>query len=102
MLARSLAVEEPSITTIAIRPGVVDTDMQTMIRDIGAEKGMPDDLLDYFIRGKKENSLVPPEVSGKIIADAALFASHELSGGFYSYNDEELEFNIFSGVNNEK
>jgi NAD(P)-dependent dehydrogenase (short-subunit alcohol dehydrogenase family) len=27
-LARTLAVEEPDVTTVAVRPGVVDTDMQ--------------------------------------------------------------------------
>lgn len=31
-LALTLAVEEPTITTLSIRPGVVDTDMQALIR----------------------------------------------------------------------
>jgi NAD(P)-dependent dehydrogenase (short-subunit alcohol dehydrogenase family) len=32
-LAQSLALEEPDITSIAIRPGVVDTEMQRDIRE---------------------------------------------------------------------
>ncbi|KAG8793403.1 hypothetical protein FRC16_010965 [Serendipita sp. 398] len=31
-LVKTLATEEPNIATIAIRPGVVDTDMQTLLR----------------------------------------------------------------------
>lgn len=31
-IAQSLALEEPTITTLAIRPGVVDTEMQNDIR----------------------------------------------------------------------
>lgn len=34
-LATTLAVEEPDITTIAFRPGVVATDMQKSARDAG-------------------------------------------------------------------
>ena len=33
--ASTLAVEEPEITSIAIRPGVVDTDMQGVLRAEG-------------------------------------------------------------------
>lgn len=34
-LASTLSVEEPDITTIAFRPGVVATDMQKYARDAG-------------------------------------------------------------------
>ena len=32
---RVLAAEEPRITSISIRPGVVDTDMQAVLRELG-------------------------------------------------------------------
>lgn len=32
--ARQLAVEEPKVISIAVRPGVVDTDMQRQIREV--------------------------------------------------------------------
>jgi NAD(P)-dependent dehydrogenase (short-subunit alcohol dehydrogenase family) len=35
MLGEVLAVEESEVTTISIRPGVVDTEMQATIRDKG-------------------------------------------------------------------
>ena len=37
-LALTLKVEEPTITTIAIRPGVVDTEMQRELREVYHEK----------------------------------------------------------------
>jgi NAD(P)-dependent dehydrogenase (short-subunit alcohol dehydrogenase family) len=37
-LALTLKVEEPTITTIAIRPGVVDTEMQRELREVHYEK----------------------------------------------------------------
>jgi NAD(P)-dependent dehydrogenase (short-subunit alcohol dehydrogenase family) len=37
-LSQSLALEEPSITSLAIRPGVVDTEMQN---DIRTKRGPP-------------------------------------------------------------
>lgn len=33
---QTLALEEPSITAIAVRPGVVDTSMQDLIRSQGS------------------------------------------------------------------
>lgn len=35
MLSGMIAAEEPTLTSIAIRPGVVDTDMQQQIRTGG-------------------------------------------------------------------
>jgi hypothetical protein len=35
-LGRTLGNEEPSVVTISIRPGVVDTAMQTAIRETGS------------------------------------------------------------------
>lgn len=35
-LASTLSVEEPDVTSIALRPGVVDTDMQVLLRSNGS------------------------------------------------------------------
>jgi NAD(P)-dependent dehydrogenase (short-subunit alcohol dehydrogenase family) len=37
-LALTLKVEEPTITTIAIRPGAVDTEMQRELREVHHER----------------------------------------------------------------
>jgi len=38
MFGNILGVEEPEITTVSVRPGVVDTEMQAVIRNDGKKK----------------------------------------------------------------
>lgn len=38
MFGEILATEESDITTVSIRPGVVDTEMQSLIREKGKQK----------------------------------------------------------------
>ena len=86
---RILAAEEPSIVAVSIRPGVVDTAMQELIRSEGA-KTMPPKLAQYF-RGLKENgNLEPPHVPARSIAWLALKAPSELSGKFVEYDDPQI------------
>ena len=84
-----LAVEEPEITAIAFRPGIVDTDMQRDIRSYGAE-GMPPEWHRRFVRYKEEGRLQPPEKIGRMIAFLALDAPREWSGRFLTYYEEPL------------
>jgi NAD(P)-dependent dehydrogenase (short-subunit alcohol dehydrogenase family) len=44
MFGESLAKEEPEVTAVSIRPGVVDTEMQAVIRREGKESrnALPD------------------------------------------------------------
>jgi NAD(P)-dependent dehydrogenase (short-subunit alcohol dehydrogenase family) len=67
MFNRSLAVEEDAITAIAFRPGVIDTDMQVAIRELGAT-GMPPDEHARFLRFHQDGDLRPPEVVGRTLA----------------------------------
>lgn len=46
MFGEILAVEEPDITVVSIRPGVVDTDIQNVVRDKG--KDIPD-IFFFFL-----------------------------------------------------
>ncbi len=89
LLTRVLAAEEPSITSIAVRPGVVDTDMQALIREKGS-KVMPPELSRYFINLKQKGKLEPPWIPARSIAWLALKAPHELSGEFVEYNDPNI------------
>ena len=52
---RILAVEEPGVTAVAVRPGVVDTPMQTLLRNT-APSVMPKDLADYYQQIKIEGN----------------------------------------------
>ena len=84
-----LAAEEPEVTTVAVRPGVVDTDMQTELREQPAG-GMPAGQVDYYRRLKTERQLEPPEVPGRAIAWLALNAPPEWSGQFISYDNPQI------------
>jgi NAD(P)-dependent dehydrogenase (short-subunit alcohol dehydrogenase family) len=89
-LTRALAEEEPAITTIAVRPGVVDTDMQAIIRRQGAN-GMPPEVYARFVNYHEEGDLLPPEVPGCALAVLALHAPKEWSGTFLSWDNEEVQ-----------
>jgi NAD(P)-dependent dehydrogenase (short-subunit alcohol dehydrogenase family) len=89
-LTRVLAEEEPSITAIAFRPGLVDTAMQATIRREGAI-GMPEEVYERFVRLFQEDQLLPPEVPGCALAVLSLFAPHEWSGAFLPWNAEDVQ-----------
>ncbi|KAL7276662.1 hypothetical protein RUND412_000322 [Rhizina undulata] len=88
-LSLTLAEEEPEITSISIRPGVIDTQMQQEIREhhgpaMGSNHGK-------FMQLKETGNLLRPEQPGHVIAKLALFADKTLSGRFLSWNAPELK-----------
>ena len=86
---RILAAEEPGVTAVAVRPGVVDTPMQTTLRET-APGVMPRDLANYYQNLKADGRLEPPEVPGRSIAWLALHAPRSWSGRFLNYDDQEI------------
>ncbi|KAF9974214.1 hypothetical protein BGZ73_002436 [Actinomortierella ambigua] len=88
MLNECLASEEQDIVTVAVRPGVVDTDMQGTIRGQGA-KGMRDQHA-RFVQLHETGALVKPEVPGYILANLAVSATPDLHGKFLSYDDPKI------------
>ncbi|OAL43271.1 NAD(P)-binding protein [Pyrenochaeta sp. DS3sAY3a] len=88
-LALTLAVEEPNVTTVSVRPGVVDTEMQREIREVHAQ-AMSEKDREKFQGLKREGQLLRPEQPGHVIARLAVGAGRELSGRFLSWNDEAL------------
>ncbi len=89
-LTRAMAEEEPAVTAIAFRPGVVDTAMQAAIRATGSE-GMPEEEYGRFVRYYEEGELLPPEVPGCALAVLALYAPHEWSGQFITWDEERVQ-----------
>jgi NAD(P)-dependent dehydrogenase (short-subunit alcohol dehydrogenase family) len=84
-----LAAEEPEITAIALRPGMVDTSMQDDVRERG--RGVMDD--DYhrgFVRAKDEGQLNSPDEIGRAVAVLALYAQRGWSGEFMEYDDPRV------------
>jgi NAD(P)-dependent dehydrogenase (short-subunit alcohol dehydrogenase family) len=82
-------VEEPSVTTISIRPGVVDTEMQREIREQHHERMSASDR-EKFSGFKTSGKLLRPEQPGHVIAKLAVSAGSEFSGKFLSWDDESL------------
>jgi NAD(P)-dependent dehydrogenase (short-subunit alcohol dehydrogenase family) len=85
-----LASEEPALTCVAVRPGVVDTDMQAFIRKEGP-KTMPPERIAHFMNLKDSGDLEPPMVPARAIAWLALHAPKALSGRFLSYDEPLID-----------
>ncbi|KAI1816153.1 short-chain dehydrogenase [Poronia punctata] len=84
-----LAVEEPSITSVAISPGKVDTDMQKFIREQG-QTGMAPDVYASFVAEHEEGKLLRPDQPGTVIAKLAVGALPSFNGKHYRWDQTEL------------
>ncbi|MGD8624131.1 MAG: SDR family NAD(P)-dependent oxidoreductase [Anaerolineae bacterium] len=89
-LGRMLAAEEPEVTTLAFRPGVVDTAMQATIRRDGAQ-GMPGEDHERFVRYHQQGELLPPEAPGCALAVLALYAPQSWNGEFVAWDEEQVQ-----------
>lgn len=86
-LTNNLAQEEPDVTFISLRPGVIDTDMQQQIR---GSSGMEDAAHQKFLDLHQSGQLEPPEVPARAAAWLALKAPTEWSGEFVNYSEERV------------
>ncbi|KAJ1820152.1 hypothetical protein LPJ56_003502, partial [Coemansia sp. RSA 2599] len=85
MLTQVLAAEEPEIVAVALRPGVVATDMQAFIRSEGAAAMSPEQHKKFHAL-HSSGSLLPPEKPALAIAKLAVSAQKKHSGMFYSWD----------------
>lgn len=88
-VAATLASEEPDITSIAIAPGTVDTDMQREIREVHHSNFEPE-YAERFLNLGKEGKLLRPAQPGSLMARLALDPPKELSGKYLRWDVEEL------------
>ena len=80
-LARQIACEEDQVTAFAIRPGVVDTDMQRDLREI--HSAVMDEKDNAKFLGAHENkTLLKPEQPGHIIAKLAIDPARDFNGQY--------------------
>lgn len=82
--AMSLGSEEPDVTSVSIRPGMVDTEMQRELREDHATN-LDAEMHAKFAGAHKNGKLVKPEQPGHVMAKLALEAPKDLSGRFLSY-----------------
>ncbi|KJZ74856.1 hypothetical protein HIM_05765 [Hirsutella minnesotensis 3608] len=88
-ISAHLAAEESDITSIAVSPGRVNTDMQGVLRASGKES-MDKAQYDSFVEAYQQGKLLKPEQPGHVIARFAAQPSKELSGKFLIWNGPEL------------
>lgn len=88
-LTLTLNVEEPSITSVSIRPGVVDSDMQREVRELHSNN-MDEKDRKKFHEAHTQGKLLKPEQPGNVIARLVVGAGRELSGQFLSWDDKSL------------
>ncbi|CAI7579347.1 unnamed protein product [Penicillium bialowiezense] len=87
--AMSLGAEEPDVTSVSIRPGMVNTEMQRELREDHATN-LDAEMHSKFTGVHKDGKLLEPEQPGHVMAKLVLDAPKEISGHFYSWNDKEL------------
>jgi sepiapterin reductase len=87
--ASCLSEEESSngIKVVSVRPGVVDTDMQTVIRETGKDK-MRD--YDKFNEMKQTGTLLKPEDVAELLCPMALEPLEEWNGKLVDRGDDEV------------
>lgn len=82
-LALTLGDEEPEVTSVSIRPGMVDTEMQRALREDHATN-LEAQMHSKFTTAYKEGKLLKPEQPGHVMAKLVLDAPKALSGRFLS------------------
>lgn len=80
-LALTLSVEEPDVTSISVRPGVVDTEMQRDVREKHFETMQETDVAKFHTL-HKDGKLLRPDQPGNVMAKLVLNGSNALSGKF--------------------
>lgn len=85
-LVQDLAVEEKDVTSVSVKPGVVDTDMQRSIREQHAHKMDPEQL-SKFTDLHRDGLLNKPEIVASVIGRLTLQAEKEFSGKSVDWQD---------------
>lgn len=89
-LTRILAQEEPQVTTLGLRPGIVDTAMQSAIRAKGKDR-MAEANYRRLAGAFETGTLLPPGLPGRAMALLALFAPPEWSGEVLNWDDDRVK-----------
>ena len=83
-LSNHLAVEEPDITSVAIMPGRVDTDMQRVLREEGKTVMAQKDYAS-FVEAFEGGQLFRPDEPGSVIARLVADPQPSLTGKHLKY-----------------
>lgn len=92
MLTSLVALEAPDVGCFSLRPGVIDTGMQSAIR---SSDGMRDSDKKRFLDLYENGGLEPPEVPARAAAWLVLEGPESMNGKLVEYADEQVK----AGVN---
>lgn len=96
MYLKCLAREEPEITCMSIRPGIVDTAIiESLYSDPRRAQVMDPEQFKFMKMQKDHNKLLKPEQPAEIMAKLVLDAPKSLSGQFFSWDDSKIK-NLFA------
>ncbi|KZV98394.1 NAD(P)-binding protein [Exidia glandulosa HHB12029] len=84
-LNRTLAVEEPEITAIALHPGIVKTVMAEAVKTEGHGH------MDPALAKEWTSNYIEPDVPGLVIRNLVFKAGRDYSGKYLHYNDPLIE-----------
>ncbi len=92
MYLRCLAREEPEITALAVRPGIVDTEIVRGLYSNPHSEEVMDPQQFRFMQLQRENGkLLQPEQPADVMAKLVLSAPKSLSGAFISWDDSHIQ-----------
>ncbi|OXB35803.1 cytoplasmic protein [Cryptococcus neoformans] len=91
-LARTVASEEKEngVAIWSVRPGMVNTDMQSFLRTHGPAEMSPTDMAK-FQSAYEKGELLAPEQPGSVLAGMAVNGPIELSGEYINWADERFK-----------
>ncbi|KAF7561384.1 hypothetical protein G7046_g2766 [Stylonectria norvegica] len=88
-ISAHIAIDEPEITSVAIAPGRVDTEMQGLLRAEGKES-MNKAQYENFAEAYENGTLLRAEQPGRVMAKFVVNPLRELSGKAFSWNSPEV------------
>ncbi len=87
-LTQMLALENQQIVSVAMGPGAIATDMQTLVEE---QTKVRDDIIGQFFRNRPERTIPSPELPAKAIATVAMYGDFNLQGQFFMWDDEPIQ-----------
>ena len=89
---KCLAREEPEITCMSVRPGIVDTAMiQSLYSDAHRAQVMAPDQYKFMVLQRDSGKLLKPEQPAEMFAKLILEAPNSLSGQFFGWDDVKIK-----------
>lgn len=89
---KCFAREEPEITCMSVRPGIVDTAIiQSLFSDPHRAEVMSPDQYKFMLLQRDNGKLLSPDQPAEMFAKLIMDAPKSLSGQFFSWDDAKIK-----------